>query len=98
MFWTTDLHPAKPIQEQVYAALDLNHEHDHLRSSAHQILRECLPFVYMPITQPAHEQFLCDWSITPRTALNRHRAIFIGSMMPLQNPMLSNEVVERHVK
>jgi 2-polyprenyl-3-methyl-5-hydroxy-6-metoxy-1,4-benzoquinol methylase len=62
------------------------------------ILRECLPFVYMPITQPAHEQFLCDWSIAPRTALNRHRAIFIGSMMPLQNPMLSNEVVERHVK
>jgi 2-polyprenyl-3-methyl-5-hydroxy-6-metoxy-1,4-benzoquinol methylase len=68
------------------------------RENIFGILRECLPFVYMPITQPAHEQFLCDWSIAPEVPLNRHRAVFIGSMTPLQNRMLSNEVVERHVK
>jgi 2-polyprenyl-3-methyl-5-hydroxy-6-metoxy-1,4-benzoquinol methylase len=68
------------------------------RENIFGILRECLPFVYMPITQPAHEQFLCDWSIAPEAPLNRHRAVFIGSMTPLQNPMLSDEFLERHVK
>jgi 2-polyprenyl-3-methyl-5-hydroxy-6-metoxy-1,4-benzoquinol methylase len=68
------------------------------RENIFGILRECLPFVYMPTTQPAHEQFLCDWSIAPKAPLNRHRAVFIGSMTTLRNPMLSNEVVEQHVK
>jgi hypothetical protein len=68
------------------------------REKIFAILRDCLPFVYMPITQPTHEQFLSDWSAAPQPPVNRHRAIFIGARMPLQNPMLADKVLHRHVK
>jgi len=68
------------------------------RNEIFEILRQCLPFVYMPVVQPAHEQFLCDWSLAPVPDVNRHRAVFVGSMAPLPATRLAARVLERHDK
>jgi 2-polyprenyl-3-methyl-5-hydroxy-6-metoxy-1,4-benzoquinol methylase len=67
------------------------------RAEIFRILGECLPYVYMPVTQPAHEQFLRDWTRKPDVPVYRHRAVFVGSIAPLDNPKLAPEVMEKHV-
>jgi hypothetical protein len=68
------------------------------REKIFEILRESLPFVYLPVTQPAHEQFLCDWSVAPQPPVNRHRAVFVGSVTPLANAKLSDALLMHHVR
>jgi 2-polyprenyl-3-methyl-5-hydroxy-6-metoxy-1,4-benzoquinol methylase len=66
------------------------------RQEIFDILQECLPFIYMPVTQPAHEQFLREWSVAPRSRLGRHRAVFVGSVTRLDSALLSDRVLDRH--
>lgn len=66
------------------------------RSEIVHTLRQVLPFVYVPRTQPAHEQFLRDWSEGVGTDLNRHRAIFVGSIDPLDVAVFSEDVLTFH--
>ena len=66
------------------------------RREIFDVLRQCLPHVYMPVTQPAHEQFLRDWTTTPRSRPNRHRAVFVGSVTPLDSAWLCDQVLDRH--
>lgn len=55
-------------------------------------LQALFPCVYMPITQPWHEQFPIDWaSGTPEQAFLQ-RAIFVGSRVALDNPNLVERV------
>ena len=50
-------------------------------------LKSEFEFVYMPITQPNHEQFPLDWS-TPQPAEELTRSVFIASRKPLRNESL----------
>jgi hypothetical protein len=55
-------------------------------------LRRLFQFVYIPKTQPRHEEFPTDWN-TPeahKTALQR--AIFIASREPIGNELLADEL------
>jgi len=44
------------------------------------------PHVYMPVTQPCHEEFPIDWQGRPQTPLTR--AVFVASRSPIDNPLL----------
>jgi hypothetical protein len=49
-------------------------------------LREVMPHVYMPRTQPAHGQFPLNWENAPKRGLTR--AVFVASKLPLRNKNL----------
>lgn len=49
------------------------------------------PFVYMPLTQPYHEEFPLDWS-SPDPSIPLTRAVFIASKQPLSNSVLVAEI------
>jgi hypothetical protein len=66
------------------------------RQEIFDILRQCLPYVYMPVTQPPTELFLKDWTVAPGSRLSRHRAVFVGSVTPLDSAMLADRVLDRH--
>ncbi len=59
------------------------------RTWIYQQLRHHFPFVYLPLSQPSHEEFPLDWT-QPASGLNR--AVFIASRNELDNPMLSVEM------
>jgi len=50
-------------------------------------LREDFAYVYIPITQPAHEQFALDWRKRPAPE-GRYRALFIAARAPIENSHL----------
>ncbi len=54
-------------------------------------LRESFPFVYMPRTQPAHDQFRLDWT-SREIPPGRSRAIFVASRQPLDSLLLVERV------
>lgn len=54
-------------------------------------------FVYMPITQPSHEEFPLDWTVPPSTD-NFTRSIFVASKQKLNNPLLVQEIPTRQVQ
>lgn len=49
-------------------------------------LRNHLPYVYMPITQPDHEEFPLEWPTEPGEGLMR--SVFIGSRKALNSSLL----------
>ena len=55
-------------------------------------LKEYFKFVYMPITQPNHEEFPIDWSESPSSSSGLIRSIFIASRCKLDNPLLVEEI------
>ncbi len=56
-------------------------------------LKTLFQFVYMPITQPWHEEFPIDWTTEPPRSLNNlQRAIFIGSRKKIENPNLVEQI------
>ncbi len=58
-------------------------------------LRRHYPHVYVPATQPAHEEFPCDWT-QPELFSGRYaRAVFIGSRRALANPLLLDHLPDR---
>ncbi len=60
----------------------------------YQLLRSYFSHVYVPITQPRHEEFPLDWDAVQPA---RHtRAIFVCSRAPLTLSSLSEELVSRH--
>ncbi len=52
--------------------------------------------VYVPRTQPHHEQFPLDW--TKPNEATYARAIFIGSRQDLSNELLTNELIKQHTR
>jgi SAM-dependent methyltransferase len=54
-------------------------------------LAKNFPFVYMPVTQPYHEQFPLNWNVHQSDAPYT-RAVFIASKSEIQNPMLVREI------
>jgi FkbM family methyltransferase len=53
-------------------------------------LKKHFPFVYMPITQPNHEEFPLDWSV-PSTH-NFTRSVFIASRQKLNSDLLVEDI------
>lgn len=54
-------------------------------------------FVYMPITQPNHEEFPVDWT-SPPTIETLTRAIFIASRQQLDNPLLVKDIPLKQIR
>lgn len=52
-------------------------------------LKRLFKYVYIPRTQPWHEEFPTDWlGKPPVNPTGLYRSVFIGSRRPLDNPML----------
>ena len=65
------------------------------RPTRRWVLRELqkhFPFVYLPRTQPNHEQFPIDWQ-TLKNSHNLARSIFVASRYKLESPILTTELV-----
>ncbi|MDY0871872.1 class I SAM-dependent methyltransferase [Dongia rigui] len=56
-------------------------------------LKTLFPFVYVPTTQPVHEDFPVDWTVAPKTEFTR--AVFIGSRKPIANSRLLDHLPEK---
>ena len=57
-------------------------------------LSELFAHVYVPRTQPAHEEFPLDWTIPPQPGRDT-RAVFIAARRPLTNPLLLDVLPDR---
>ena len=55
-------------------------------------LRDRFEHVYVPCTQPCHEEFPLNWAVESRSA-SPSRTVFIASRTPLNNPQLSEELL-----
>jgi hypothetical protein len=51
-------------------------------------LKQHFEFVYMPITQPNHEQFPIDWDLATTPEARFARSVFIASRQKLENALL----------
>lgn len=59
-------------------------------------LRQHMPHVYYPVTQPSHPEFPVDWDAPPPTAGQKNkmglsRAVFVASRRPLESGKLLEE-------
>lgn len=68
------------------------------RSWVRRELSKQFPHVYMPLTQPWHEEFPLDWSLPELDQKPLIRAVFIASRAPLVNDLLSEELPSRQVR
>ncbi|MCC6968727.1 MAG: methyltransferase domain-containing protein [Phycisphaerales bacterium] len=55
-------------------------------------LKKLYPHVYLPRSQPCHDEFPLDWAGTIGTPTPR--AVFVASMTPLNNPRLAGELLD----
>ncbi|MFZ5802066.1 MAG: class I SAM-dependent methyltransferase [Candidatus Omnitrophota bacterium] len=61
-------------------------------------LQELFPFVYVPRTQPDHEEFPVDWTRPEKHKAKLSRAIFVASRQKIQNENLQNELPDRQIR
>jgi hypothetical protein len=61
-------------------------------------LRKLYPHVYVPRTQPNHEEFPTNWSAPEEHGAKLQRAIFIASLDPIRNEMLVPELLMRQTR
>jgi SAM-dependent methyltransferase len=61
-------------------------------------LKARFPFVYMPLTQPYHEQFPVDWKEPSTHKAPFSRAVFVASRAKLANPLVEEipDLQQRH--
>ena len=55
-------------------------------------LKQHFPYVYMPVTQPCHEEFWLDWTQEPPPEHKYIRAVFIASRRSLDLPLLVQDI------
>lgn len=55
-------------------------------------LKKLYPHVYLPRSQPCHDEFPLDWAGAIRTPTPR--AVFVASMTPLNSPRLAGELLD----
>lgn len=56
-------------------------------------LRHLFKYVYLPITQPCHEEFPLDWAAPEKHSLGLQRAIFIASHEKLESDLLTRSLI-----
>jgi Methyltransferase domain len=61
-------------------------------------LHKLYPHVYVPRTQPNHEEFPTDWSVPKEHGARLQRAIFIASLEAIRNEMLVPELLMRQTR
>ena len=61
-------------------------------------LQELFEHVYIPTTQPCHEEFPLDWSAPEKQKTELQRAIFIASREPLDNPLLTPTLIPEQTR
>lgn len=61
-------------------------------------LQSLFPHVYVPTTQPNHEEFPLDWTAPQNHHAPFSRAVFIASRNPLANPLLSSTLMDRQIR
>lgn len=58
-------------------------------------LKRHFAYVYVPRTQPWHEEFPTDWlGMPPANATRLYRSVFIASRLPLGNPLLVDHLLD----
>lgn len=65
------------------------------RSWIFENLKNLFEYVYMPITQPNHEEFPLDWTVPEKHKAPFSRAIFIASREQLINDLLSPVLINK---
>jgi methyltransferase family protein len=55
-------------------------------------LSASFPYVYVPVTQPCHEEFPLDWSRPGLAGESLIRAVFVASTRPIGNELLTEEL------
>lgn len=63
-----------------------------------QALRNHFPYVYLPTTQPWHEEFPTDWTRSQEGQHGLARAIFVSSRRRLDNPLLTETLLDHQVR
>jgi hypothetical protein len=58
-------------------------------------LAEHFAHVYVPATQPSHEEFPLDWAAPPVPGIEYQRAVLIASRRPIANPVLLDHLPQR---
>lgn len=66
------------------------------RSWIFEKLKSVFPFVYLPTTQPNHQEFPKDWTKPMEDRSTLVRAVFIASMNPIENPLLTDQLIKTH--
>jgi SAM-dependent methyltransferase len=61
-------------------------------------LQELFEYVYIPTTQPNHEEFPLDWTAPEKHTANIQRAIFIASRGRLENEKLTPNLIPKQVR
>lgn len=62
-------------------------------------LKEYFRHVYLPYTQPWHEQFALDWTLESLPSIREvYRAVFVASRKPLRNALLLQEIPKRQIR
>lgn len=61
-------------------------------------LRRLFEHVYLPRTQPNHEEFPLDWMAPEMHRARFQRAVFIASRAPLANPLLTPTLIPRQTR
>jgi hypothetical protein len=62
-------------------------------------LKRLFDHVYVPRTQPWHEEFPMDWRGAPPTnATGLYRSVFVASRVPLESPLMSDALLDVQVK
>ncbi len=56
-------------------------------------LQGLFPYVYLPITQPNHEEFPIEWNAPEKHMASLQRSIFIASREKLNNEMLTTSLI-----
>lgn len=61
-------------------------------------LKLSMPHVYVPLTQPDHEEFPIDWERPNLHAAPLARSIFIASRVPLKNDLLVEQLLLKQTR
>ncbi|HZP58732.1 MAG TPA: methyltransferase domain-containing protein, partial [Opitutaceae bacterium] len=62
------------------------------RSWIFETLKKLFPYVYMPLTQPWHEEFPLDWTAVAPSPSSHSRAVFIASREKLDCASLTDNI------
>jgi SAM-dependent methyltransferase len=61
-------------------------------------LQSLYQYVYVPTTQPNHEEFPIDWTAPEKHKSPLSRAVFIAARKPLDNPLLVPSLLDQQVR
>jgi len=61
-------------------------------------LQELFEYVYLPKTQPNHEEFPIDWNISEKHQADSQSAIFIASRDRIENELLTQSLINKQTR